>query len=222
MPSSPDAVPHVRTFHARHGRVSDGMRHAIAALGPARGLAARTDTGRPLLLEVGCGHGEAAMAFAVAHPEVDLLAVDVHTPGIARLLRRAERDGVANLYVERADALELLTDHLGPESLAGVHLFFPDPWPKNQHRKRRFVRADVLDLLADRMVPGAPLRIATDVADYATWAQHQLDAHPAFEGGVTQRPPWRPTAGYEAKGHAAGRSVIDLCHRRVDRSYPQR
>lgn len=216
----PHAIPHIRTFHARHGRVSQAMRTAIADLGPARRFESRPDTGRPLVLEVGSGQGDAAVAFALAHPDTDLLAVDVHTPGIARLLAEAEAHRLDNVYVERADALELLTDHIDSGSLAGVHLFFPDPWPKNRHHKRRFVRPDVLDLLADRMAVGADLRTATDVPDYASWVLRHLADHPAFEahpetrGGVAERPSWRPDTGYEDRGRRAGRVVAELHHRR--------
>lgn len=223
-PPEPHAVPHIRTFHARHGRVSHAMRDAIETLGPARRFDSRRDTrcdtGRPLVLEVGSGAGHAAIAFALAHRHIDLLAVDVHKPGIARLLVEADALGLDNVYVERADAVELLTDRIPSRSLAGIHLFFPDPWPKNRHHKRRFVRPDVLDLLADRMVGGADLRIATDVSDYASWARRQLAAHPAFEphpmssDGATDRPAWRPDTGYEERGRRAGRTATELHYRR--------
>lgn len=190
------------------------MRATLDELGPRRRLDTRPDPARPLVLEVGCGLGDAAVAFARHRPEVDLLALDVHTPGVARVLAEAERLELANLFVERADAIEVLHDRIATGGLTGVHVFFPDPWPKTRHHKRRFVRPDVLDLLADRLAPGARLLVATDVVDYARWAERHLDAHPDFVGGRADRPSWRPAAGYEAKGRAAGRDPVDLAYRR--------
>lgn len=204
----------IRTFHARHGRVTTSMRDALATIGPRRSLEAH-DPARPLVLEIGCGHGEAAMAFARRHPEVDVIAIDVHTPGVARLLQRADDAGLPNLLVEHGDAVEVVDERIPPGTLAGVHVFFPDPWPKTRHHKRRLIRPDVLDLLADRMRPGATLLVASDVVDYADWARDHLDAHAAFEGGPARRPDWRPDTGYEAKALAAGRQPIDLRYHRV-------
>lgn len=207
----PGHHPRIRTFHARHGRVTDTMRAALVDIGPRHDLD-RRDARRPLVLEVGCGHGAAALAFAAAHPGTDVLAADVHTPGIARLLLALDADPRPNVFVARADALDLLDHRLGPGSLAGVHVFFPDPWPKARHRKRRFLRPDVADLLADRLATGGRLLLATDADDYAADARAVLDDHPAFAGGPSPRPTWRPTEGYEAKGVDAGRAIVDLSY----------
>lgn len=188
------------------------MQRVLDRLAPTYGLDARPEPSRPLVLEVGCGNGDAALAFCAAEPDVDLLAVDVHIPGVVRLLEACDAGGAPNLFVERGDALGILDDRLGTASLAGLHLFFPDPWPKARHHKRRFVRPDVLDLVADRLTTGAPFRIASDVADYVTWAIEHLDAHPAFDGGPTERPPWRPVTRYEAAGVEAGREPVDLTY----------
>ncbi len=190
------------------------MVHVLSDLGPRRDLDRRTERERPLVLEVGCGRGEAALGFALAHPDVDVLATDVHTPGVVALLQAAEASKASNVFAMRADALDLLDHRIGGSELDGVHLFFPDPWPKARHHKRRFVRPDVLDLLADRLRHGAPLRVATDVDDYASWARVHLDHHPAFEGGLAPRPKWRPVTRYEAAAIEAGRTVIDLAYRR--------
>ena len=209
MPES--GHPRVRTFHARHGRVTDVMRAALRDIGPRHDLG-RRDPSRPLVLEVGCGSGEAALAFADAHSGTDVLATDVHTPGIAHLLLALDARPRPNVFVARADALDVLDHELGEGSLAGVHVFFPDPWPKARHRKRRFVRPDVADLLADRLVPDGHLLVATDIEDYVRHARAVLDDHPAFEGGPAERPAWRPRAGYEAKGVAAGRTIAELAY----------
>lgn len=204
----------IRTYHGRHRRMTERMRHTLDELGPRYALRARPATERPLVLEVGCGDGEAALAFARAHPGADLLAVDVHGPGAAHLIGLRDADGPPNLYVERTDALDLLDDRLGSGSLAGVHVFFPDPWPKARHHKRRLIRPDVLDLLADRLEGGAPLLVATDWAGYADWCIDHLDAHPRFEGGPARRPPWRPVTRYEQAGIDEGRAIADLAYRR--------
>lgn len=206
--------PRIRTFHGRHGRTTPRMAHVLGTIGPRRSLAARPPGDRPLVVEVGCGHGEAAIGFARAHLGTDLVAVDVHTPGVAHLLEQADREGLDNLYVERTDALDLLDHRVGPGSLHGLHLFFPDPWPKARHHKRRFVRPDVLDLVADRLRPGGVVLVASDVDDYVAAAMAHLDAHPAFTGGVAPRPGWRPVTRYESAAGAEGRTVVDLRYRR--------
>ncbi len=207
-------VERIRTYHGRHGRVTPRMASVLDDLGRRRHLDQRPDERRPLVLEVGCGRGEAAMGFAHAHPDVDVLGTDVHTPGVVALLEAAEAAGLTNVYAMRDDAVALMDRSLGSGSLDGVHLFFPDPWPKTRHHKRRFVRPDVLDLVADRLVVGGTFRFATDVAPYADWARRHLDAHDGFEGGTAPRPTWRPVTRYEAAAHRRQRAVIDFAYRR--------
>lgn len=192
------------------------MRRILTEVGPRYALDTRADANRPLVLEVGCGSGEAALAFAGTHPHSDILAIDVHTPGIGALLRELESSPRSNVFVEHTDAVELIED-LPPESVAGVHVFFPDPWPKARHHKRRFIRTDILDLVADAMTEDAPLRFATDMDDYGDWALKHLEAHPAFAGGVSERPVWRPITRYEQIGLDAGRAITDLTYRRLAR-----
>ena len=198
----------VRTFTPRW-RNSPLTDERMATLLPARSLPQgplvfADAFGRvgPVVLEIGSGHGAAAIAYCAAHPEADLVAVEVHVPGVARMLAAAEEAGVANLWVHPGDAMPFLTERVPPASLAAVHLFFPDPWPKNKHAKRRFVQQHTLDLLASRLAPGGVLRIATDIAAYA--------AHGRFTVTEGERPAWRPTDGFEAKGIAAGRRVTEF------------
>ncbi|HYN28529.1 MAG TPA: tRNA (guanine(46)-N(7))-methyltransferase TrmB [Dermatophilaceae bacterium] len=166
----------------------------------------------PLVLEVGSGHGDAALGYAVAHPHHDVLAVEVHLPGVARMLAAAEEHGIPNLRVHRGDAVPFLAERVRPGGLAAVHLFFPDPWPKRRHAGRRFVRAANLALVGRALEPGGMLRLATDVQGYAGQARREL----AAAGWVVEpvdRPAWRPVDGFEAKGLAAGRRVTDLVAR---------
>lgn len=209
--------PPVRTYNARHGRVSPLSRARLQTLGPGRALhpgpldLERTFGRRaPFVLEVGCGHGAAAIAYAVTHPEHDILALDVHAPGIARMLAAAALTGAPNLRIERGDALLFLRDRVRPGQLDAVHLLFPDPWPKARHAKRRFVSQAALDLLETRLAPSGHLLIATDQADYAAYARRQVEAHGAFVALPVERPQWRPTDGFEAKALAAGRTVTEL------------
>lgn len=164
----------------------------------------------PVVLEIGSGHGAAAVAYALEHPETDVVAVDVHVPGVARMMAAADEAEVANLWVHPGDALPLLRERLAPASLAAVHLFFPDPWPKQRHHKRRFVQQHSLTLVAARLQPGGHLLIATDIDSYARHCRRQLEAHGGFDVVEGERPTWRPDDGFEAKGLRAGRTISEF------------
>lgn len=174
----------------------------------------------PLVLEIGCGMGEATAAMAAADPDRDYLAADVHTPGLANLLALAERDGTRNVRAARGDAVELLRDLMEPASLDAVHVYFPDPWPKARHHKRRIVRPDVVALIRDRLVPGGALRCATDWAPYAEQMLEVLSADPGLRNrydGAAPRPETRPVTKFERRALTAGRTVFDFV---FDRSTP--
>lgn len=164
----------------------------------------------PLVLEIGCGHGAAAIAYCRAHPDHDLLATDVHTPGVARMLAAADAADVPNLKVALGDAVFLLRDRIAPGALHAVHIFFPDPWPKGRHAKRRFVSAFTLELLASRLEPTGALLVATDQEHYLAHTLESLAEHGGWEVVLGERPPWRPTDGFEAKGIRAGRTIHEL------------
>lgn len=206
----------VRTFTPRW-RNSPLTDERMATLLPARRLpdgvlVAAEAFGRsgPVVLEIGSGHGAAAIAYATAHPEADVVAVDVHVPGIARMLAAAQDAGLANLWVHPGDAIPLLTDRIAPGTLSAVHLFFPDPWPKARHAKRRFVQQHTLDLVASRLRPGGHLLVATDIDAYAEHCRDQLAAHGGYDVVEGQRPSWRPSDGFEDKGLRHGRTVSEL------------
>jgi tRNA (guanine-N7-)-methyltransferase len=197
---------------------------ALARLWPERGYdidpggegfepAARFGRDAPLVLEIGCGMGEATAAMAAADPDRDYLAVDVHTPGLANLLALAERDGLSNVLAARGDAVELLRDLLKPGSLDAVHVFFPDPWPKAKHHKRRIVRPDAVALMRERLALGGRLRCATDWASYAEQMLEVLSADPGLRNthdGYAPHRPSRPVTKFERRALAAGREVFDL------------
>ena len=213
----PDVTPaRVRTF-VRRGRLSTLTRDRVERLAPARALPegafdAATTFGRtaPVVLEIGCGHGHAAIAYAAAFPQHDIVAMDVHTPGLARMLADADEAGVPNLRVEIGDAVLFLEDRVADDTFDAVHLFFPDPWRKKKHTKRRFVSPANLDTLARVLKPGGHVRIATDQDFYAQHVLAEVAAHSRFEAHRVERPSWRPGAGFEAKGIAAGRTINEL------------
>lgn len=175
----------------------------------------------PLVLEIGSGMGESTAALAAAAPERDHLAVEVFEPGLAQLLMRVEELGLTNLALLRGDAVELLRTRVPEASLAAVRIFFPDPWPKRKHRKRRLVQPETAALVASRLVPGGTLHLATDWDDYATQMRTVCDGEHLLEntaatrpGGWTPRPVWRPVTKFEHRAHQEGRDVHDLVYRR--------
>lgn len=211
----------IRTFKARR-RVTPGQADALERLLPAYGVelsrpfSAREVFGRtaPLVLEIGSGMGEATVAMAATDPFRDLLAVEVHTPGVGALLRRLEAEGVRNVRVAGADALDVLRDLLGPGSLDEVRVFFPDPWPKSRHVKRRLLSTAFVDLVADRLRPEGRLHVATDSLSYLEQTLRVLEAHPALEV-VSRDRGHRPVTRFERQALDAGRQAHDVVARRV-------
>jgi tRNA (guanine-N7-)-methyltransferase len=206
----------VRTYKAR-GRTSPGQEADLERLRPAYGLVlagafdAAAVFGRraPLVLEIGSGTGEAAAAMADEDRGRDLLAVEVHVPGVAALLRRAEALGLRNVRVAQADGLHVLRDLLGPGSLDEVRVFFPDPWPKSRHAKRRLVSPAFAALVADRLRPGGRLHVATDWPSYAAQVLDVLAASPELDV-VSRDRGARPVTRFEQRGRAAGRPPEDI------------
>ena len=199
-----------------------GQARALADLGPRFVLPYRpatTDFGlafgrkAPLVLEIGFGMGDATATIAAARPEVDFLGIEVHPPGVGALLKRIGELGLANLRIVQHDAVEVLEQMVAPATLAGVHVFFPDPWHKLRHHKRRLVQPGFVRLLASRLAPGATLHCATDWENYAAQMLEVLSAEPSLRNtaaGYAERPALRPLTKFENRGLGLGHGVWDL------------
>jgi tRNA (guanine-N7-)-methyltransferase len=208
----------VRTYKTRRGRVGAASQDALRRLAPQLGVPV---DGRPLdqvavfgrrarlVVEVGCGDGEATAALAARDPDRDVLAVDVHTPGLAALLRRLEAAGLTNVRVAEGDALVVLRAMLPPGSVDEVRVLFPDPWPKARHHKRRLVTPAFAGLVAERLAPGGRLHVATDWPDYAEQVVAVLAAEQRFAAEAVPRPE-RPVTRFERRAAREGRAVVDV------------
>ena len=225
----PDArMRSVRSFALRAGRATAGQQRALAELWPKYGVefsAATLDLralfGRdaPRMLEIGFGAGEALLEFAGAHPQMDCIGIEVHRPGVGRLLLGAETASLRNLRVICHDAVEVLQQQLAPASIALVHIFFPDPWPKKRHHKRRLLNASFVHELALRLAPGGYLHVATDWENYAQAILATLAAEPLLENvasGFAPRPVYRPLTKFETRGLKLGHGVWDVIFRRTN------
>lgn len=169
----------------------------------------------PLVVEIGSGVGEATAALAAARPAYDVLAFEVWRPGVADTLWKLDDAGATNVRLISVDAVWCLENRIEEGTLAELWTFFPDPWPKTRHHKRRLVGPDFARLAAGRLAPGATWRLATDWADYAEQMRAVLDAEPALEGGRVPRWEERPVTRFERKGLEAGRAITDLAYRRT-------
>jgi tRNA (guanine-N7-)-methyltransferase len=170
------------------------------------------------VLEIGFGMGDATAAIAAARPETDFIGVEVHPPGVGALLQRIEERSLTNVRIVQHDAVEVLERMIAPATLAGVHIFFPDPWHKKRHHKRRLVQSAFVALLAERLAPGGYLHCATDWEPYAQQMLQVLGAEPLLRNaaeGFADRPAWRPPTRFEQRGLRLGHGVRDLLFTRA-------
>ena len=216
----------IRSFVLRQGRVSNAQRQALEKLMPEYGISLGTGLldlehifGRsaPVFLEIGFGMGETTAAIAKAHPQNDYLAVEVHTPGVGSLLKQIKELGLTNIRVLQHDVVELFRQGLPPECLAGVHIFFPDPWPKARHHKRRLLQPAFVALLCRHLKSGGYIHAATDWQDYAQQILWVFSGEPHLVNTAVDyapRPLYRPLTKFEQRGLRLGHGVWDLVFRK--------
>ena len=223
LESPPHLHRRVTSFRSRRTSLTDAQQRTWARLWPELGTDARgelLDTGRwfgrsaPVVLEIGCGTGTSTAAMAEEEPHVNVVAVEVYRKGLAQLLGAVDREQITNIRLIRGDGLDVLEHMFGPESLTGVRVFFPDPWPKSRHRKRRLLQPDTVALIADRLQRGGILHVATDHQGYAEQIAEVGDAEPRLRrvppGASTPISDRRPTTKYESKAQDAGSAVAEL------------
>jgi len=212
----------IRSFVVRAGRMGTGQMRALEQLGPrfvvpyspapldAPALFGRT---APLVLEIGFGMGDATATIAQTLPDTDFLGVEVHTPGVGALLKHIDERQIGNIRIVQHDAVEVLEHMIPPGALAGVHIFFPDPWHKKKHNKRRLIQAPFVQKLVTRLAPGGYLHCATDWQPYAEQMLEVLTAEPGLANtaeGYAPKPPYRPLTKFENRGLKLGHGVWDL------------
>jgi len=228
-PNAPESVPHpraIRSFVRRTGRTTVGQARALETLGPGfllpyrespLDLAAAFGRDAPTILEIGFGMGEATAHIAERMPQCNFLCCEVHDPGVGALLKRIGEQGLANIRIVQHDAVEVLDHMLAPGSLAGVHVFFPDPWHKLRHHKRRLIQPPLVEKLVGRLAAGGYIHCATDWEPYAQQMLEVLGAHPQLANtadGFAPRPGYRPLTKFENRGIRLGHGVWDIVFRK--------
>ena len=223
QPTDPAPRPPIKSFVKRAGRMGTGQQKALQALGPRYVVpftqgpqpdwAAVFGRVAPTVLEIGFGMGGATAAIAAARPETNFIGVEVHEPGVGALLKLIDEGSLQNLRLIQHDAVEVLAHMVAPRSLAGVHIYFPDPWHKKRHHKRRLIQPDFVRQLVNHLAPGGYLHCATDWEPYARQMLEVLSAEPALHNtceGYAPRPEWRPMTKFEHRGMKLGHGVWDL------------
>ena len=218
----------IRSFVLRQGRMTEAQkrafdshwaRYGLALAGAPRDLDALFGRRAGHVLEIGFGNGEALLHAAAAEPQRDFIGIEVHQPGVGRLLNGLAAAGLDNVRVYCHDAVEVLQQDIAEGALDEVRIWFPDPWHKKRHHKRRLIRPDFVALLATRLAPGGLLHLATDWEDYARQMVEVVEAAPGFvneagPGRAVPRPPWRRQTHFETRGERLGHGVRDLLYRR--------
>ena len=225
MPTSPDtrARRTIRSFVRRTGRLTPSQQRALTELWPQFGVdfkAARLDFDAlfarhaPRVLEIGFGNGDTLVQQAAADPAADFIGIEVHEPGVGHCMLKARDAGISNLRLVRHDAIEVLEQQIPPQSLRRVNIYFPDPWPKKRHHKRRLIQPTFLELLHSRLEPGGALHIATDWANYAEHIDEVFAGSPLFTCDERRehdgdRPLDRPSTKFEKRGLKKGHRITD-------------
>jgi len=218
--------PPIRSYVLRQGRFSAAQQRAYQELLPRFGVPYRAAPldwrevfGReaPVVAEIGFGMGETTARIAAANPGTDYLAIEVHSPGVGALLKKIGEEAIANIRVVQHDAVEVMRDMVPAGSLAAIHVFFPDPWPKKRHHKRRLLQRDFVELAVTRLAPGGVLHVATDWREYADEVLALLEATPGLANtarGFAPRPASRPETKFEQRGRRLGHGVFDMVFRK--------
>ncbi|MCX4188458.1 tRNA (guanosine(46)-N7)-methyltransferase TrmB [Methylophaga sp. OBS4] len=223
------AMRTIRSFVRREGRLTPGQQKALDNLWPEFGIDDSSDMldldqlfGReaPKVLEIGFGNGASLVEMAKQQPELDFIGVEVHRPGVGQLLKAIETEQISNIRVACTDAVELLKQRIPDKALARVQLYFPDPWHKKRHHKRRIIQPAFVNLLADKLQHGGYLHLATDWEDYAIQMLADVSGNERFHntsliGDYIERPVYRPLTKFEQRGHRLGHGVWDLLFKRV-------
>ena len=211
--------PSVRSYRIRGSRITDAQREAKTALQAVHGIEFKQELidlkaifprSEKVIMEIGFGMGEATAIIAKNHPNNGYIAVDVHPPGIGKLLARIAENDLTNLKVIEEDVHVVLQHMVADESLDGIHLFFPDPWPKNRQHKRRMVQSEFIEMVGRKLKQGGFIHIATDWQPYADWIKVRFDKSDSFSGGVVDRPNWRVLSKFEGQGLRKGHQVTDF------------
>ena len=216
--------PSVRSYRIRGSRITDAQREAKTALQAIHGIEFKQELidltaifprSEKVIMEIGFGMGEATALIAKNHPNNGYIAVDVHPPGIGKLLARIVENDLTNLKVIEDDVHVVLQHMIVDESLDGIHLYFPDPWPKKKHNKRRIVNEGFLQLIHPKIKKGGFIHIATDWVPYAMSIQEVFAASKLFTGGVIDKPEWRPVTRFEGQGIDKDHAVKDMLYTKV-------
>jgi tRNA (guanine-N7-)-methyltransferase len=217
---------HIRSFVLRQGRVSPAQQRSLDTLMPRYGIPYAAQPldlelafghSAPKILEIGFGMGEPTAQIALAHPQNDYLALEVHPPGVGSLLKQIDAQDIQNIRIIQHDAVEVLRDMVNDATLDGVHIFFPDPWHKARHNKRRLIQAPFIAKLVQKIKPGGYIHVATDWQDYAEQVLAVLSAEPLLQNTATdyaEKPAYRPLTKFENRGLKLGHGVWDLVFRR--------
>jgi len=217
----------VKTYVMRSGRMTAAQERSYNELSPAWCIPFENKklnfidvfgNTNPIIVEIGFGMGDATVKIAEAHPEINYLGIEVHKPGVGKLLSEIKKRELKNLYVIEYDALDVLEYMIGDNSVNGFHIFFPDPWPKKRHHKRRLVQRPKTDLFAQKLTPGGYIYFVTDIIEYAEFALEQLEQTPHLKNkynGFAEPQEWRARTKFERKGMAADRSITEIFFEKV-------